>query len=160
MSQYVSPNTDTEFIQRTLNIIAQYKRQESHLGTEYYDVTLLLNCLLGLVVLPRESKLDKFPDSEIPETIRPTLISAKDKSAKDIQIKFKEYIIGLRNGIVHFGKANSLSFKNENGQIAFIEITGETNRHKHILHYRFNLSFGNQLESVVREVLKFISSDT
>jgi len=64
MSQYKSPKTEDEFIQRTLRIIEQYKERECYLGDQYYDVTLLLNCLLGLIVVPRASKLKSLIDCE------------------------------------------------------------------------------------------------
>lgn len=127
MSTYNSPNTPKEFIQRTNQIIKQYKDQEAYLGENYYDVTLNLNCMLGLVVLPRESKINSLQDKDIPAKIRHTLISVKDKKNKIINIKFKEYIIGLRNGIIHFGKNDSLKFENESGKISAVSIEGKTN---------------------------------
>ena len=52
-----------EFILRTLSIIEQY---ETHVpsGPEKYEQTLLLNCLLGLLVLPSETQLKTIDAGE------------------------------------------------------------------------------------------------
>ena len=46
---------DVEFIERTLNLIDQYERMKDQFPfEEQYNHTLVLNCLLGLIVLPKE----------------------------------------------------------------------------------------------------------
>lgn len=157
MSQYTSPNTVKEFIQRTNVIIRQYKSQENYLGEKYYDVTLNLNCMLGLVVLPREAHINKLPNTNVPDIVQQTLVSAKDTSNNNISVRFKEYIIGLRNGIIHFGQSNSLKFTNRNGKIAAVELEGNTNGNQHTLKYRFNLEHGDELSSVISEILTFVN---
>ena len=160
MSQYKSPKTEDEFTQHTLKIIEQYKERECYLGDQYFDVTLLLNCLLGLIVLPCASKLDSITDCELPNNIKSTIIYAKDKNGNSITLKFNEYIIGLRNGVAHFGERNSLKFLNEKGKINAVEIIGTTNRKKkkhHEIKYKFNLANGNEIEDAVKEILKHIN---
>jgi hypothetical protein len=156
MSQYKSPRTEIEFTKRTLSIIEQYKERECYLVDQYFDVTLLLNCLLGLIVLPRESKLNSITDCELPNKIKSTIIYAKDKNENSISLKFNEYIIGLRNGIVHFGAKNSLTFLNDEGKINAVEIIGNTNHEQHEIKYRFNLTNGNEIEDAVKAVLNHI----
>lgn len=159
MSQYLSPETQKEFMMRTKKIISQYTELESCLGREFYDVTLLLNCLLGLIVLPREWRIDRNSiDKDIPSNIKNTLVSAKHKNGNNIEdeIRLNEYIIGLRNGIVHWGKNDSLSFSYYKGKISTIVIEGETNNWTHKLKYKFDLKSGNELSSVIDEVFRFI----
>ena len=74
-------------------------------------------------------------------------------------MKFNEYIIGLRNGVAHFGERNSLKFLNEKGKIKAVEIIGTTNRKKkhHEIKYKFNLANGNEIEDAVKEILKHIN---
>lgn len=158
MSMYVSPKTDVELISRTEQIIKQYKSLESQLENKYYDVTLYLNCLLSLVVLPRTAKLDKLPNSQVPESIRKTIREVANKKNKDIN--FKQYIIGLRNGLVHFGKSDSLKFNNDGVKITSIEIIGAIDNYKTKIIFEFDLSNGNLLEQVVEEILKFTGYKT
>jgi hypothetical protein len=49
-----------EFPKRTIDIL------DRHSSNEKYDVTLLLNCLLALLVLPKEKFYNNIPE-EIPE---------------------------------------------------------------------------------------------
>ena len=160
MSQYTSPSTSREFIDRTKKIISQYKERESYLGNEYYDVTLLLNCLLGLVVIPREKSIDSLQDIDIPECLKKTIHSSTDKDGQSINIQFKEYIVGLRNGIVHFSKDESLNFRNKDGKIDRVEINGSTKNYKHKIVYHFNLGNGNEIESAIEKILNYINVGT
>ncbi|MDP1800990.1 MAG: HEPN family nuclease [Bacteroidota bacterium] len=49
---------EIEFVQRTLNLISQYESSVHKLKLEeQYNYTLLINCLLGLIVLPKEKSL-------------------------------------------------------------------------------------------------------
>ena len=156
---YKSPSTKKEFIERTSSIIQQYQAQENKLGTEFYDVTLYLNCLLGLVILPREWKINELSDKSIPDNILKTLTKVQDTNGKAIEIGFKEYIIGLRNGIVHFGQKESLVFEESNGIISSIQIESEytINRVKKYASFLFNLTDGNQLTDAINEILVFIN---
>lgn len=155
MSEYIRPSTKEEFIKRTLTIIQQYKDLETFMGREFYNVTLLLNCLLALVVMPREAEVNRIFDVDIPNTIKSTIQKSEDSNGIQLKLKFKEYIIGLRNAIVHFGQSDSLTFETIDGEISSILIKGETNNHRHIIHYKFSLENGNQLEEVVKEILVF-----
>ncbi len=55
---------DVDFIKRSLEIIQQYdKYVMSHVDVaSQYEVTLLINCLLGLLILPKERQRHKIPD--------------------------------------------------------------------------------------------------
>jgi hypothetical protein len=153
MSLYVSPKTDIELISRTEQIIKQYKSLENELGDKYYDVTLYLNCLLSLVVLPRHTKLNKLPNSPVPESIKNTIKEVIDKANKNIN--FNQYILGLRNGLVHFGESDSLKFNDDGAKITSVEIKGSINKHATKIIFEFDLSNGNLLEQAIEEILKF-----
>ena len=58
----MSYNSDFErdFIQRSLDLVKEYKGSR--------DATLLLNCLLGLVVVPNETCLGKLPKDRIDDS--------------------------------------------------------------------------------------------
>ncbi len=98
---------DIEFIDRTQNIIKEYKG--------IYNITLLLNCLLGLVVLPSEyyrRKTYKFFDKDISEypklnkltseiSFTPTKYNYKTKQHENDKTTLKNLIKKVRNGISH-----------------------------------------------------------
>ena len=48
---------ERDFMRRTLKLVQEY--------TGPYDATLLLNCLLGLLIVPKETSLDKIPTDPI-----------------------------------------------------------------------------------------------
>ncbi len=48
---------ERDFMRRTLELLKQYKGP--------YDTTLLLNCLLGLLIVPKESSIDRIPEDPI-----------------------------------------------------------------------------------------------
>ena len=117
---------DIEFINRTKTIITAYK------GT--YNITLLLNCLLGLIVLPseyynrRRKTFFSTDIAEIPElfglldngTFNPT--KRKKNQWIDDQQTFKNLIKKVRNAVSHQhikcvgndGKWESVTFRDVN----------------------------------------------
>ncbi len=59
-------NLESEFIERTLKVIAQYEvRQKGYNFDEQYNPTLLINCLLGLIVLPKERTITYLPTDRL-----------------------------------------------------------------------------------------------
>ena len=51
-------NLEIDFVHRTLNLITQYENiLHKYEYKEQYNYTLLINCLLGLVVVPKEKSL-------------------------------------------------------------------------------------------------------
>jgi len=159
MSSYTSSNIKKEFILRTRKILKQYENQKDALWNEFYDITLLLNCLLGLVVLPRESELNNLPSIPIPAQISNILISSFDENWDKIAVDFNEFIVWLRNGIVHRWQNESLYFIDENDKISWIKIVWKTKREKHILTYKFNLLEWNDLKKVIDEILSYCYND-
>jgi len=157
----MGPLTEEIFIQRTLDIIKQYKVNMSNNNDEYYDVTLLFNCLLGLIVMPRnhldEKKIDSQFDRDLNQDIKGTVLSANDKNGNPFDLKLIEYSIGLRNGIAHqdLSVQSLFSIDNDNN-ISSIKITGKTKGKKHIIEYQFNVNNGELLEKVINEILNFI----
>lgn len=53
---------EIDFVRRTLALIDQYEMVKNHFPfDEQYNHTLLVNCLLGLIVLPKEKTLSHIP---------------------------------------------------------------------------------------------------
>lgn len=107
MSSY---NAETDFITRTKTLLEQYDQNNStRQSGDTYDVTLLLNCLIGLVIIPRERYTNKIPKIEV---------DGDWGIAKHIQVikggkkTLKETVRHIRNSIAH-GKVTPISEDSE-----------------------------------------------
>ena len=100
-------NFEIDFIERTKNLVIEYNGE--------YKLTNLLNCLIGLIILPNERAQDDFPmvwDEEIKDLpIYPDLkilsfepIQKIDRQSGKITYypkTLKFFLKKLRNGIAH-----------------------------------------------------------
>ena len=108
---------ERDFMTRTLHILDNYQGP--------YGVTLLINCLLGLIVLPRERGFNKishrqgidFCDLGIdPQDICWGQIADQEKTAS-------RFLQGMRNSVAHIkiesisdqGEIDSLRFRDQSG---------------------------------------------
>ena len=87
---------DNDFIQRTLDILLDYKAP--------WEVTLLINCLVGLLILPKERLFDKIPDVNIQELtddwgIKPEHIT--NIHCRSCGHKLRNVIRQIRNSVAH-----------------------------------------------------------
>ncbi len=112
MSAYLQQEFD--FVKRTKIILAQY---DSASFTEKYEVTLLLNCVVGLLILPQQHWLNDLPNDIINEKewgIDPsTIIFIKDGETKSVD----NIVRHLRNSVSHY---RFTAFKNNNSEISAI----------------------------------------
>ena len=102
-----------DFVSRTLKIVEEYEGEN--------EVTLLINCCLGLLVLPKEKHFNKFPNTEITET-KPIWGLTYDSITIDCDsgsYKLSDIIRRIRNGVCHF-KINTIS--DGSGNISKLEI--------------------------------------
>lgn len=67
---------ERDFMQRTLTLVKEYKSP--------FDATLLVNCLLGLLIVPKETSLEQIPTDPISKlakwSISPTSIKSFGKA--------------------------------------------------------------------------------
>lgn len=87
---------ENDFVERTLKLINEYDGE--------FEVTLLVNCCLGLIVLPKEKHLNSIPDKGIPRDGSVWGISRKHLSV-DCGLcgyRLRDVIRRLRNGVCHF----------------------------------------------------------
>lgn len=68
---------------------------------EQYNYTLLLNCLLGIIVMPKEQFFSHVPNRRITADLKKEMGLEKSIINKKI-ITLRELIIDLRNSIAHF----------------------------------------------------------
>ena len=91
---------EREFMQRTLVLVKDY--------SGLLDATLLLNCLLGLLIVPKETSIEKIPTDPIEKFkdwgITPDSIKKFSKKTK--KNKYPKTLRGivwsLRNSVAHF----------------------------------------------------------
>ena len=94
---------EIDFVRRTLDLIEQYEHLKDQFPFEQqFNHTLLTNCLLGLIVLPKEKALSYIPKTRI------AFVKALDewgisKSTFNPDIKDTvELFQRLRNAVTHF----------------------------------------------------------
>lgn len=95
-------NIEIDFIERTLGLIAQYEGILHRYNFEQqYNHTLLINCLLGLVVFPKEKAISYLPKERITSRLKGDMgifISTFNEEYTDL----KSLIVALRHAIAHF----------------------------------------------------------
>ena len=117
------------FMGRTLALITEYEGP--------LDATLLINCLLGLLIVPKEKLLiDKIPIAAF-ESIAdwgksPKSIKSFGKcdQVHEHQPNLKQLVRRLRNAVAHFkvdpvhhdGKVTAFSFRDRNGFHAVVPL--------------------------------------
>lgn len=115
MSHY--KNQELDFINRTKAIIKQYDSFQI-VEKEKFEVTLLLNCLVGLLILPQQHWFDSLPTVIVSQKewgINPNHISSiKEGETKNI----KDIARHLRNSIAHY---EFVAFDNSSNQISSIK---------------------------------------
>lgn len=127
----MSYNSDFEraFIERSLTLVQEYKGP--------FDATLLLNCLLGLLVVPKESCLAAIPQVPITELkewgIDPKAITSfgrSDGPNNDPQ-NLRGLVWRLRNAVAHFrfkpvpsrGEVTAFNFRDQSGFEATVPLS-------------------------------------
>src|SRR3989304_5249303 len=93
---------ERDFVERSIKIITQYEKYITPCvpKEEQYEVTLLLNCLLGLIVLPFEHSKRRQGNPQFPEILkgddRPIKDLGSEWGLKDLHIESfkinKEYL--------------------------------------------------------------------
>lgn len=95
-------NLEVEFVERTLKLISQYEIYSQTLEfKEQYNYTLLVNCLLGLIVLPKEKTLSYLPKARITDKLKKEIGIEYSVISNEIT-QLKHLILELRNSIAHF----------------------------------------------------------
>jgi hypothetical protein len=91
-----------DFIDRTMKLIAQYETiLHKYPFEEQYNYTLLLNCLLGIIVLPKERLYTHIPNPKITEQLKAEM--GLNQSTLNVNYThLRDLIHGLRNAIAHY----------------------------------------------------------
>jgi HEPN pEK499 p136 len=115
------PTFEKSFMSRTLDIVNNYDGP--------YEATLLVNCLLGLLVLPKETVIQRIPAAPVASLnewgIRPGSIKNPGTCEYGHQhdLNLRQLMRRMRNSIAHFdvkpihreGEVEGYAFKDRNG---------------------------------------------
>lgn len=94
-------NIEHDFIDRTMKLISQYDSiLHKYPFEEQYNYTLLLNCLLGIIVLPKERIYTHIPNPRITSEIKKNMGLSESEINPNYN-KLRELIHALRNSIAH-----------------------------------------------------------
>jgi len=95
-------NLESDFIERTLRLIDQYYSVlDKYPFEEQFNYTLTINCLLGLIVMPKEKVItyvptDRLTQENLAKIGVPSLeVNPKIRTLRDL-------IISLRHAVAHF----------------------------------------------------------
>ncbi len=95
-------NLEIDFVQRTLNLISQYENiLHKYNYEQQYNYTLLINCLLGLVVLPKEKSLSYLPGDLLDDKMRKEMGIVNSTINSDYNT-LRKLIVALRHSVSHF----------------------------------------------------------
>ena len=95
---------ETDFVQRTLALIDQYNEMIEVQGkpfSEQYNYTLTLNCLLGLIVLPKERALSFLPADRLTQQLKAEM-GLHESQLPGPEMNLRELIHKMRNSVAHF----------------------------------------------------------
>ncbi|HSB94952.1 MAG TPA: HEPN family nuclease [Spongiibacteraceae bacterium] len=93
---------ETEFVERTLRLIDQYYSVlDSYPFEEQFNYTLTINCLLGLIVMPKERVISYVPTNRLTRDYLAEIGAPSLKVGENIST-LRDLIKSLRNAVAHF----------------------------------------------------------
>ena len=118
---------EQDFMRRTLTLVNDYGGN--------LDATLLVNCLLGLLVLPKETLYEKIPKDDFDSLSKWGIRSGSIKPGKcayghEHQPNLRQVVKKLRNAVAHFkvepfnagDKVGGFSFEDRGGFCAKLSL--------------------------------------
>lgn len=122
ITEKLSKNYAREFISRTETILSQYneivatKLESEHRESEFYDVSLFINCLYGLLMMPsklNKSVLKKYENAKdfLSKNGFSDAISFTAEPKKEISLE--EFVRSIRNGMGHWKDDEKKKLKNQ-----------------------------------------------
>jgi len=124
-----------DFYDRTFSILDQYNENKENLGGNFYEVTLLINCLFGIIIMPRTQWFDKLKDEKFGKNISKITLTENEIEKSLEHYKLGKLFRSLRNSLVHWGNnsedsysgVRNLNFEDENDKISGLRIRDEYN---------------------------------
>lgn len=145
---------EVEFIERTMELIEQYYGElEKYRYEKQFNYTLILNCMLGLIVMPKEKVISYVPNDRLTSDFKKHIGLVNSDLHDDIKT-LRNLIQRLRNSIAHFN-INVIS-EDDQKRIDWIEFIDSENGNKSIARFRANeiLPFLKHYSSSLLENIK------
>ena len=109
-----------EFVKRTKTIIEQYEK--FHIDkNEKYEVTLFINCLVGLLIIPKEYWFDSLPTEIVSENEWGISTEDIDFIKEDETKNIKNIAKHIRNSLAHYRFEMYDDIKNKLNEIEFMD---------------------------------------
>ncbi len=147
---------ESEFIERTLRLLSQYEGiTYKYKFEEQFNHTLLVNCLLGLIVLPKEKTIIYLPNTTWSMELKTKMGIENSTFNKNIT-NLKDLIIALRHTVAHF----DITFESKSDEflIDFIVFKDRKKGKNYVVASFVPLElicflryYGNWLVSIIRE---------
>lgn len=129
-------NLESEFIERTMSLISQYcKTLDQYPFDEQFNYTLTINCLLGLIVMPKERVVRYIPNTRLTNDFRKQIGLESSEIGAGINT-LGELIQSLRHSVAHFDI--DVISENEKNLIDWIEFKDTQNGNRIIAKFRAN----------------------
>lgn len=130
---YDENNQFEDFFERTFKILDQYDGLQFD-EKDCYDVTLLINCLFGIIIVSHSYWFEKFKNVKFSENING--IRVQDEN---VEVELKTLLVGktmtkLRNSLAHWGDSrnsskyygvNNIDFFSTSDKISGIKISNK-----------------------------------
>lgn len=95
-------NIEHDFIDRTMKLITQYESIiNKYKFEEQYNYTLLLNCLLGVIVLPKERLYAHIPNHKMTRVLKQEMGLRESNINSDYKT-LRDLVHALRNSVAHY----------------------------------------------------------
>lgn len=134
-------NIEREFIERSILLLSQYKEMSKDIPfKDQFNYTLLINCLLGLIVMPKEKSITFIPNDRLTSVKKLKMGLKSSYISPDIK-RLRDLIIALRHSIAHFDIeviSNSEEFLVD--EIVFKD--SQASETKEIVRFKSNELFG------------------
>jgi len=148
---YSKDKQDLDFVTRTQELLVQYDEMEKD-SQKKYEITLLINCFVGLIIVPQSKWNDSISPEEISSErwgIDPSMISiCKDGKLVDEPKNLRNVARHLRNSISHYHFEIVNNSNHEIGSIKFQDFLPNNERNE-----TFELTI--EIEPLKKFLLKF-----
>ena len=95
-------NFEQDFVVRTIELIEQYNQLIVDEPFErQFNYTLTLNCLLGLIVMPKERVINTIPNERLTMQFKQRM-GIIHSDLPDVQTTLRQLIVKMRHSIAHF----------------------------------------------------------
>lgn len=94
---------EQDFVMRTMMLIDQYNEEiiPKKPFQEQFNYTLLLNCLLGLIVMPKEKALTAIPTDRLTKKYKQSM-GLENSTLPGAETSLRQLIIKMRHSVAHF----------------------------------------------------------